>query len=298
VIERFIPRGVKALFIPNGGQTKAAALASSHCAGDWILFLDSDDLVDPAIAREAAAVMEPGWSKIQFQMQVIDSAGAPLPGRVFPKYPANTSPEKIRAWTTRTDCYPTPPNSGNILARDFLDKLYPFEDGMDDFIDSYFISTAPFLGKVLTVRKPLVSYRVHGKNTGANSVLNPVRMRRDLRLHLSRCAYGTRMARLHGVDIPPDRWRYGFYNLAMRVALLRLAAVDHPIAGDSIEHCLGDAMTAVTRQQGLTPMRHVAMMLWLLGVALAPKPVAKAMISWRFVPNTRPRALQRLIGAA
>ena len=56
--------------------TEASSLLAIK--GDLILFLDSDDLVDPSIIREAVAVLRPGVSKVQFRMQTIDALGNSL----------------------------------------------------------------------------------------------------------------------------------------------------------------------------------------------------------------------------
>jgi glycosyltransferase involved in cell wall biosynthesis len=296
IIESFYSRGIQAIFGENHGQSRAAEEGYRVCAGDWILFLDSDDLVEPSIVREALKVMKPGWSLIQFQMRVIDGQGKDL-RRIFPKYSKWVSSQAIRSWLERTDSYPTPPTSGNLLARSFVEKLFPFEEAMDYAIDSYFLPTAPFLGDVLTVAKPLVRYRIHGGNDGAQAELRVEKITRDLQRHINRSAYADRICAVHGIKLVSDRWRYGYYNMAMRLSSLRLAPSRHPISGDGIRRCMIDGATAVTRAQGMTPARHVAMAVWLTAVALAPKVIARALISWRFAPDTRPRILQRIIGA-
>src|SRR5262245_53352290 len=123
IINGFAPRGIRPIFIANGGQAKAAAHGFHHSRGDWIIFLDSDDMLDPSIVREATDVMRPGWSMIQFQMTAVDGLGRPL-GRIFPRYRAGTSPDSIRRWAAQTGAYPTPPTSGNLLSREFLSRIF------------------------------------------------------------------------------------------------------------------------------------------------------------------------------
>ncbi|MBR1151583.1 glycosyltransferase family 2 protein [Bradyrhizobium sp. JYMT SZCCT0428] len=296
VIETFVPRGVIPLFRQNRGQAAAAADGYRHSRGEWILFLDADDVVGPSIVHDAVAAMKPGWSMIQFQMKVIDENGKPLDS-IFPMYRNDSTPSSIRRWVVEVDNYPTPPNSGNLLARQFLDKIFPLEEGMDRFVDSYFLSTAPLLGDVLTVRKAIVSYRMHGSNDGAQSVLDIGKIERDLTRHLRRCRYSARIAEQYGVNASPERWRFGFYNMSMRLASLRLAPSGHPIAGDTVFGCMKDLAIAVTREQGFNALRHVAMATWLFGVAIVPQPIARALVSWRFAPLSRPRLLKRLIQA-
>jgi glycosyltransferase involved in cell wall biosynthesis len=298
VIKRFLlDRRVTALFRENRGQASAAAEGFRHSRGEWILFLDADDVVEPSIVCDAAAVMKPNWSMIQFQMMLINESGALL-HNTFPKYRPDVNPSSIRKWVAEVDNYPTPPNSGNVLSRLFLDKIFPLEEGMDRFVDSYFLSTAPLLGDVLTVRKPVVRYRIHGSNDGAQSVLDISKLARDLRRHLRRSRYSAQIAGRYGVNVSPERWRYGYYNLSMRLASLRLAPSTHPLQGDTLARCVRDWGVSIRRSQGLGSMRHFAMAVWLFGVAVMPKPIARTLVSWRFAPLSRPRFLRRVIQAS
>lgn len=298
VIESFLSdRRATALFRENRGQAGAAAEGFRHSRGEWILFLDADDVVEPSIVRDAVEVMKPNWSMIQFQMNVIDESGKFL-HNVFPKYRPDVNPSSIRKWVSEVDNYPTPPNSGNVLSRQFLDKIFPLEEGMDRFVDSYFLSTAPLLGDVLTVRKPVVRYRMHGSNDGAQSVLDISKLARDLGRHLRRCRYSAQIAGKYGVNISPERWRYGYYNLSMRLASLRLAPATHPLQDDTLGQCVRDWAISITKSQGLGSARHVAMAVWLFSVAAMPKPIARALVSWRFAPLSRPQFLRRVIQAS
>ncbi|TFV73713.1 glycosyltransferase family 2 protein [Bradyrhizobium frederickii] len=297
IIKQFAEDGVKVLLRPNRGQARAAEEGFLCSSGDWIIFLDSDDLLDSSIVQEGIKVMTPGWSMIQFQMRVIDNGGIAV-GNCFPKYLASATPEQIRSWASETDCYPTPPTSGNLLSREFLRKLFPLNAGFDRAVDSYFLSTAPFLGDVISISKPLVSYRVHGANDGAQTHLDLSRIRRDLARHLARCEYATKVAFEHGVPLNPSRWRYGFYNLAMRIASLRLGRDQHPLAEDSVARCLADGMRSLARAQGLSAGRQIGMFLWLISVALLPSSIARNLVSWRFAPLSRPRWLQKFIQSA
>src|SRR5258706_1760970 len=85
IIRKFERKGIKALFRGNKGQAQAAQEGFSYSSGDWILFLDADDLVHPSIALEASRIIVPGWSMIQFQMELIDATGAQI-GGTFPKF--------------------------------------------------------------------------------------------------------------------------------------------------------------------------------------------------------------------
>jgi len=296
IVDGFVPMGIKKPYIENQGQARAAARGYSESRGEWIVFLDADDILDPSIVRAAAKVMRPGWSMIQFRMRIIDGLGNPA-GRFFPTYRQDTTPEKIRSWAALTASYPAAPTSGNVLARSFLERIFPLEDGMDSAIDTYFISTAPFLGDVLTVDKPLVSYRIHGGNSSAQSTLDVTKIAHDLRRHIASSRYSAGIAFANGIAVAPNRWRYAFYNTGMRLVSLRFAPAQHPIQNDTLADCVRDAFRSFTKRQGLSPLRHASMFIWLLTVALAPVSVARMLVAWRYTLNSRPNAVQRLIDA-
>jgi glycosyltransferase involved in cell wall biosynthesis len=296
IVDSFVNKGIKSLYIENQGQARAAARGFAESRGEWIVFLDADDILEPSIIREAVKVMRPGWSMIQFRMSIINGLGNPV-GRCFPTYNRYATPEKIRSWAAAAASYPAAPTSGNVLARSFLERIFPLEDGMDSAIDSYFIPTAPFLGDVLTVNKPLVNYRVHAKNGSAQSSLDVAKLAQDLRRHIAGSRYSAKIASVNGMEVAPDRWRYAFYNLGMRLTSLRLAPAQHPIQNDTLTECVRDAFRSFTKWQGLSPLRHASMMVWLLSVALTPVSVARMLAAWRYTLNSRPQAVQRLIDA-
>ncbi len=64
IVDSFVPMGIKSLYIENQGQARAAARGFTESRGEWIIFLDADDILEPSIIREAVKVMRPGWSMI------------------------------------------------------------------------------------------------------------------------------------------------------------------------------------------------------------------------------------------
>jgi cellulose synthase/poly-beta-1,6-N-acetylglucosamine synthase-like glycosyltransferase len=112
------------------GQAKATRDGFDQSAGDCIIFLDSDDMLEPSIIREAIKVMTPSSSMIRFQMKVIAPLGCPL-GPISPKYSAAANPESIRRCATSTGSYPGAATSEAPLLRSFLGKIVPFEGEMD-----------------------------------------------------------------------------------------------------------------------------------------------------------------------
>jgi glycosyltransferase involved in cell wall biosynthesis len=77
IIEGFHGR-VAAYFRPKSDQLGAHMFGFEQSTGEIIIFLDSDDLLEPEVMTEVAKVWRPGVSKVQYRMNLIDATGAQL----------------------------------------------------------------------------------------------------------------------------------------------------------------------------------------------------------------------------
>jgi len=290
IIEAYRER-VQAIFQANGGQRAACNAGFARARGDIVIFLDADDRLDPTAAREIAAIWRPGISKVQFQMRIIDAAGKPT-GAIFPHFPAAApTPQEIRRWALGAGAYPTPMGSGNAYARTFLEKIFPLE-GSEPASDSYCLAAAPLLGDILTIAKPLASYRIHGRNDGAMSALDVTRFARELARAQWRFAYAQDIARRNGIAIPDHVFRNSLATLPYRLASLRLGPERHPIPGDSLRAIVADTIRAGFVPQGRTPLACAALVAWTLLVAALPRRAGTPLALWRFASPSRPKLLQ------
>jgi hypothetical protein len=292
VIARYQPR-ITALFQDNRGQIAATNRAFELVTGDVVVFLDGDDTLDPAMGREIAAAWGPAVSKVQFQMKIIDGDGRPT-GAVFPLYPGVPTPAQIRTWASRAAAYPTPPGSGNAYSRWFLQRLFPLA-GTETAPDSYCLAAAPHLGDVVTVARPLASYRVHGRNQGAMLSFEPERLARELGRAQWRFRYAQQLARSAGVEIPDAAFRRSLATLPYRLASLRLAAERHPIPHDTIARVVLDTVRAALVPQGRSAPAVAALVAWTILVALLPETMGKQLALWRFASPSRPKLLRRAL---
>jgi len=76
---------IEPLFQSNQGQIKSCAAGLKRCKHDIVIFLDSDDRLEPFAAAEILALWAPGTVKVQYALQAIDSKGS-LVNTVFPKF--------------------------------------------------------------------------------------------------------------------------------------------------------------------------------------------------------------------
>lgn len=283
---------IQAIFQENSGQLVGCNKGLAASRGEVVIFLDSDDLLHPELAREAMAVWTPQVSKVQVQMRSIDAQGRPN-GSYFPQYHIQPTPQDVRRWALQAAAYPTPPGSGNVYARWFLDRIFPLHDVAGTANDSYCLAAAPFLGDVVTIAKPLVSYRVHGKNQGALSSLDARQFPRQLLRARQRRTYAQGIAAQVGISLPAKAIDRSLTYLGYRLGSVVLDPQAHPLPGDSRWQVVRDISAAVFVPQGVSGKARLAMLLWAWAVALAPAALARRLILWRFAPGTRPQGLRR-----
>jgi glycosyltransferase involved in cell wall biosynthesis len=296
IIEAFVPR-ITFLRQQHAGQRTAYNTGFKASRGELIVFLDADDTLEPSIIREAAPLVAKGVAKIQVQMNVIDSAGVSVGSR-FPQYKIIPTPESIRGWYLCSGTYPTPPGSGNLYTRSYLEKIFPLDDSCGEAGDSACIAGAPLLGEVHSIPKPLVNYRVHGANDGAFSQLVADRFAREVARVLKSFDYAGRIAKQAGLSFAPDAIMKSMLLLPYRASSFRLAPKIHPIQNDSRLRILADAWQGFTIPQGQTSTSRLIIIIWAVLALSLPLFAARRLIIWRFSAVTRPKVVTRVLEMA
>lgn len=283
VIGKYAAR-VASIFQDNAGQRAANNVGFAAATGDVIVFLDADDVLRPGFAKSVAAAWRPGTSKVQVQIARVGPDEQPL-GSLLPDIRFTPTSDEIRHWADTTGEYPTPPGSGNAYARDFLERFFPIGPEHDAFTDSTCLALAPYLGKVVTVLQPLVSYRQHGTND-SNLLAAPTRFGREVDRAIRRQKSARAICLEQGVAAPTlDCLRLGRHLLQLRVASLRMAPGAHPMPGDSRLAALGDALRSLGAHGFESPGRRIQIAAWSIVALFAPLPLASRMIRWRFARN-------------
>jgi glycosyltransferase involved in cell wall biosynthesis len=292
VMERYGDRIIP-IHQANAGNASACSAGFLRATGDVVMFLDADDILEPSVAKEVAAVWTPRVSKVQFQLALIDATGVSS-GRVFPQFLVVPTPDDVRGFAATVGSYPSPPGSGNAYARWFLEKICPFEPG-DRACDSYAITAAPFLGDVVTIPKPLARYRVHGANLGAINHVKQQHFSVDVARALWRSGYARRIAARAGVTIDPRALEHNLHVACYRVASFRLSRDKHPIDGDSRLRILKDAWRGVQTPQGLSTAQCAALLGWIAAMTAAPTSACATLAGWRFAAAERPQFLRKAL---
>lgn len=281
---------IRGELLPKSTQLDVRNHGFAISRGDVISFLDSDDLLDPQIMERAMTVWEDGVSKVQFQMGTIDSSGRNLDSS-FPKYQSAPTADDCRTWILGTSFYPTPPGSGNLYARWFLERIFPLDHSCGDATDSCCVTAAPLLGDVVTIPETLAYYRVHGNNLGAMADLHPRRLHRQIIRAQQRFDYMQRIAGLAGLNVKAPGPQRSLHYLMYRTASLRIAPAEHPLSGDSKLRILMSAFAATWQPQGIGVLSRLAIFVWICAVLFSPLPVAQWLMRMRF--DTQYRATQK-----
>ena len=289
IIESYGSR-ISAVCLPKSSQLDARNHGFSISRGDIISFLDSDDLLDPSIMRRLMSVWNDQVSKVQVQMGAIDANGNNLHSD-FPRYEVVPTADECRRWSLGTSSYPTPPGSGNIYARWYLERIFPLDHSCGDATDSCCVTAAPLIGNVITIPEVLAFYRVHGKNLGAISELQPRRLHRQI-IRAQQCfEYMKRIALPAGLSVTALGPHFSLHYLMYRAASFRVSPLDHPIRDDNKFLIVRDAFRAALMPQGFSLSSRALILVWVCGVMWAPSAAAYWLMRIRF--DSLYRAMQK-----
>ncbi len=143
---------------PNGGQASAYNSGWRMASGQWMLFLDSDDLLDPDVIERAVASWHADVVKVQFALRVIDGSGRPTGALHPPELEDRGCDQQVLKY----GLYAGPPGSGNLFDAAFVDTVMPItpESVFQSGADAWCILMAPFFGQIHSLDGPGGSYRV------------------------------------------------------------------------------------------------------------------------------------------
>jgi hypothetical protein len=255
-----------------------------------LIFLDGDDLLLPHTAATIADIWTPATVKVQLPLATIDKAGRQI-GHIAPKYPPNLDTATIRKELLRTGGSPNSAGSGNAYSRSLLapisaDSGFEIENSRDHHMDAVLECNAPFYGEVVTLYEPLSCYRVHDSNIFAmNSIEN---------------AYFAIKCRTFELKVDYLAGRCKVWESLLTQPLPATvrsgcASADSPrreLPGDQGEEpiftTLGRAISACI-DAPLPLVNRMLRMAWFVSTAMAPRPLARWLIAFRFIPIQRSR---------
>jgi hypothetical protein len=201
---------IRPVFKENGGETAAINAGVRGVSGPFAICLDSGDTLAPTAIENAAALFEPGVTRVFWRLWEVDEDGQRT-GRIQPSwgYPADGD---LRAATLERgpDAYVSPPQSGNAFSTDVLIRACPLP-GRDRGTGSahagaFLVDLAGLLGRARGLPEPAGTYRVQAANDWA-PLGRAAKLERDGRVYDERCRRLERYCKELGLSADSEDWR-------------------------------------------------------------------------------------------
>jgi glycosyltransferase involved in cell wall biosynthesis len=292
VIERYRDRTRVILLPTNRGQVAALNEAWPLAECEIIMFLDSDDLLEPHAASTIARNWKADVVKVQFPMKSIDVNGTWL-NHIAPKYPPDVRADTLRDMLLKFgDCYLSP-GSGNAYAKRLLEKLSPIS-GLP-WMDIILGINAPFCGEVITLAAPLASYRIHDAQWSGFSSVGVSRFTRYLEVQEGNYVYLSEFFRRMGLAFDPGHCRMASqWYCQCLIAVSRLSTPGERWYVPAVV-VIGRAFRAFLLTQHISLKRRAALLVWTAAVAVAPQKLVERLLELRFSMSKRPGWLERIV---
>jgi hypothetical protein len=133
------------------------------------------------------------------------------------------------------------------------------------------------LGDVVTLAKPLVSYRVHGKNNGAMARLDKRRFAEEVRRARARFEFAGKLANAKHLPRNEAALDRSLTVLPYRLASLELLPEEHPVPRDATWKVLRDVALACVTPQGVPVRSRAALSLWRFSSGSRPALLTSAL---------------------
>jgi cellulose synthase/poly-beta-1,6-N-acetylglucosamine synthase-like glycosyltransferase len=274
VIQGFGDR-IQAVRTPNGGQGSAYNEGFARSRGEFVLFLDSDDLLEPTAIRRCVDRTRADVSKVQFRLRLVDADSKPVGGFV----PYQMHDGDVRRIVDEFGIYAGPPGSGNLYRRSAIESCFPLDPelwrrGGTDSVP--FVATG-LRGSVVSIDEMLGSYRLHNTTNARSGPFGNISASyREVLLREQRGMarmyeiFGREMSQRDPADLVPTP-----SNLRTRVLSWKLCPADHPYPDDSASGLIRLCWRAFSRWPGYGVAERSFLFLWFTAVLWSPRALAR-----------------------
>ena len=263
----------------NIGQGQGYNLGFEAAQGEWLIWLDADDTLDPDAIASSLALVQHDTAKVQFPLRRVDANNQPLGGVV----PFLRHSGDVRPLIKRFGHYAGPPGSGNLYRRSAVARYFPVPtEDWPICTDTVPFITAAFHGLVVDTGRPLGAYRLHGK--GAPSAPGysgnySTSMGSEVRLNISARDRSLELLRWRsGIDVPGP-----FLTLPThvrnRIISWRVSPQTHPFVQDSAGSLWRLMNESLGACPGYAALERLAMRVWTVGVLTMPTAWAQRLMS-------------------
>jgi hypothetical protein len=286
ILERWRDR-VTVVLQDNGGQRAAYNTGFARCTGDVVMFLDSDDALEPDAAERVAQAFDRSIAKVHFRLALMDDRGGLL-GSYVPRYLANG--EVASKLMRHGVLYLSAPGSGNAYRKTVLDKLFPLPlDATDRHgADFFTIYGAGLLGEVRAIDARLGRYRIQAEGAAdamvfgnaAQRAVEPQRSNRRSKLFQSWIDERTAGA----VQTPALLGDFSLSKTLFVRAVFATSYLDGVRAG---ARQLPQLLTRLWRSDSYSPPIKVGLSGWALAVLVAPRSLGRELAKKVTNPTSR-----------
>ena len=285
---------IKAVFKSNGGQASAFNAGWRMATGDIVFLLDSDDVLRRDAVERVVDAWRPAYSKLHFRLAVTDAELRPL-GATLPRSPL---PEgNLSRQVLNQGLYISPPTSGNVFSRKFLDQVMPIPEREWRYgAETYPVFLAPLYGEIGAINDTLCFYRTHGNNfTAMSRRIEPGKLVSLLQIDLNLRRTLEQFAARLGLALSPEASTSHWLHYKIRLACCKLGGAIHPFPEDRVMPLAGQLIRAAYRAPELSPAMRAIFTAWALAVACLPKPASEPLIRLAFSPSQRPPLMRALL---
>lgn len=283
---------IQTIFQPNAGQGSAYNAGWRAARGEFVLFLDSDDVLRPdAVSKIVEAFKESNAVKAQFYLQQVDRDLKPT-GHLLPSY--RFTPLDTRKQISQYGYYVCPPASGNAYRKSFLDEIMPIADTQlyRRAADGYTTGLAGLAGRIVSIPETLGYYRIHGQNGGGEGGVKSAQQlhhmfMRDIKREDSQHAFGDQF----NFHFSADRSRYCPGHTKLRLLSYRISPATHPIKTDTVATLVWSGLISAVRFPHLTLAKRFGVAAGFIALGILPRFVLQAYFDTITSPQKRNAAL-------
>ena len=170
VARRFADRGVRYLRRPNGGPAAARNTGARECSGEYVVFLDADDLLDPRYLLLTCGALGRAEADVGYAYTQCRYFGATEGITHFPAWDL----ERLVRWNFV---------HASALVRLDLVRSHPFDErlrlGIEDW--DFYLALAEDGVRGVLVDEPLLWYRKHDGGSRGDALERDRRAEREFR---------------------------------------------------------------------------------------------------------------------
>jgi hypothetical protein len=290
IIGSFGSRIVPLLRERNDGQGAALndGFATSH--GDIVIFLDSDDYLYPQAAERVVSACGPGVGTVQYRLHLVDADGSIVD--LYPAGEVRFDRGDVVAKLVATGRYEGTVTSGIAFTRSTLSAVLPIPaERFRVGADGYVVTAAPFHGAIASIDEPLGAYRRHHANQWMCRSISGEGFRRAILHDAEKHRVLRECAAARGLPVALQPGLRDYQHVGVRLGSLILEPERHPLLTDTRPGLAVDGFLAALRAS-LPPARRAVLAAWYLGLGALPRRLARHLIRWRYLPDSRSRPVR------